>query len=61
MPIRQQNFIIENKEFFVYSVGATSGKLPPVICKISAHWFYLEFNLPNNDFSCGKQISNLCL
>ena len=26
MPIRQQNFIIENKEFFVYSVGATIGR-----------------------------------
>ena len=26
MPIRQQNFMIENKKFFVYSVGATIGR-----------------------------------
>ena len=34
MPIRQQNFMIENNEFFVYSVGATIGRPPeiPVNC-----------------------------
>jgi len=43
-----------SSEIQIRSVGA-SGKLPPVIWKISAHWFYRNFRRATNDFPYRKQ------
>ena len=56
MPIRQQNFMIKIKEFFVYSVGANCVRPPEIMVNWSGR---TQFAPTNNNHQIGVKLTQI--